>query len=288
MKKIIFSLFSIITFFVSVIGTNALTIEENKVVTDNGYELSFEEYNTLSNEYEDDLIDVASTRFLNAKLAGKAENVSFDKKYIVTTSFFDKNKNEMFSINKEVSKEEFENVTNGNIPLRGNSGEGYWETNAKYIFIQAYYDGYDSHNYIVEIQCHWKTTPQTKSYDIIAARWTGSNISVVTASGEQRYSQNGTIYYSYLGNNMVKTNSGVGISMNLKDSGSQYILALEVQLSGSPSIAYGTYQHATSNISLSNSKSYSFVTNPNNGLGGVISHTYASYYDDMQGVVDSF
>ena len=84
---------------------------------------------------------------------------------------------------------------------------------------------------------------------------------------------------------MVSLSKGVGISMNLVDSGSDYKLYLFIKGTSNPGTTYGTYQHATSNISLNTSKSYTFTTSPNSGLGGVLNHNYPSYFDNMQGVM---
>lgn len=188
------------------------------------------------------------------------------------------------NIDREVTKEEAlyaaEEVNAGND--RGNSGQGSWETSSKVLFISI---GTSNGQYVIDEECHWYTTPNTKSYDIIAARWSGSSFSPSTAYGVQEYWDNSSVNYSYLGNNMVSQSKGLGISMNLVDSGSDYKLYLFIKGYQHPGTTYGTYQHATSNISLSHSKSYTFVTNPNNGLGGVLNHSYASTYDNMQGVM---
>ena len=47
---------------------------------------------------------------------------------------------------------------------------------------------------------------------------------------------------------------------------------------------YGTYQHATTNVSLATSKSYTISSS---GLGGVLNHSYSSYYGGMQGVYNN-
>ena len=47
---------------------------------------------------------------------------------------------------------------------------------------------------------------------------------------------------------------------------------------------YGTYQHATKNVTLAQSKSYNFAAN---GLGGVLYYSNATirgYYDGMKGI----
>lgn len=43
----------------------------------------------------------------------------------------------------------------------------------------------------------------------------------------------------------------------------------------------GTYQHAKKDITLAKSRSYTISAS---GLGGVLKHNYASYYDAMQGI----
>ncbi len=80
---------------------------------------------------------------------------------------------------------------------------------------------------------------------------------------------------------------GVGISMNIPDSANSSLSSsMTVKLlTGADNITvYGTYQHAKSSVSLSDSKSYSFDPS---GLGGVVkfnSSSISNKYDGMSGV----
>lgn len=83
---------------------------------------------------------------------------------------------------------------------------------------------------------------------------------------------------------MVKKSNGLGISMNFVDSCTKPQMVLYIHSSGNFGTVYGTYQHATRSVTLSQSKGYNFSSS---GLGGVLdftNNTVEGYYDDMSGV----
>jgi hypothetical protein len=248
--------------------------------------MTYKEYERISKNHSDLYIDSLDSEFVESLSSEKAIVISTKEKYIVTYYSVDQMGKVIISFDREVTKEEAIKVSQNQASIgiydqllpKGNSGQQSWQTASKLLFISAYsYNGYEW----IDVQCHWYTTPIVKSFDIIATRWTGNYI-VNDATGAQEYWDNSSINYSYLGSNMVKYNNGVGISMNLVDSGATYKLYLNVKGTGTFGHAYGTYQHATSNISLSTSKSYTFSST---GLGGVLNHNYSSYFDNMQGVM---
>lgn len=131
-------------------------------------------------------------------------------------------------------------------------------------------------------QCHvvlgatWSGSPTVTSYDVIGARIAngasikGINTATVTATGySQTYSTPKTL------------SNGFGYSVDLPSSGTPIIsTSLTTYLGGT---IYGTYQHAMSNISLTNSQNY---TLSNSGYGHVFSFTgvAASTYDQANGL----
>lgn len=215
------------------------------------------------------------------------ENNTFNKtEFIITDTYYDSNGNVLIEFNRISTLEEALKVRENQKknPSRGVVNSNVHETNSKMVGVTSAWD-YGSGYWRTDVVTYWFTTPIVKSYDIIAARWTNPYFSIDHAVGAQEYSQNNSIInYSYLGNNMVSLSQGVGISMNLVDNGSDFILALTIYSNNTPITVYATYQHATTNISLNTSKSYTFVTNPSNGLGGVLNHTYPNYFDNMMGV----
>ncbi len=65
--------------------------------------------------------------------------------------------------------------------------------------------------------------------------------------------------YTLDGTNMKRTSYGIGQSMNLYDDGTDFHLYMNFQSdSNLGEYLYATYQHATTNVSLATSKSYSF------------------------------
>ena len=75
--------------------------------------------------------------------------------------------------------------------------------------------------------------------------------------------------YSYNGTNIRKADNGFGISMNLVNGASYFEtdISANVRATSSAATAYGTYQHALTDVSLSASQSY---TISHNGFGDVL------------------
>ena len=74
--------------------------------------------------------------------------------------------------------------------------------------------------------------------------------------------------------------------MNIVDSVSSSLsnsMSVTIINNSTTYTAYGTYQHATSDVTLSQSKNYSISSS---GLGGVLAfaNSVIGYYDGMQGV----
>ena len=81
-------------------------------------------------------------------------------------------------------------------------------------------------------------------------------------------------------------NGGIGISMNIVDSVKSTLensITVRFISKANPFKIHGTYQHAQSNVTLSESKKYTFSST---GLGGVLSFdsSVKSKYDGMRGV----
>lgn len=160
------------------------------------------------------------------------------------------------------------------------------QTTYKRITIIDNYIGGSTHSVMVYTQ--WLVTPATKSYDVTAMRIEGGYVVDGTQTGTQVYWKDGAygyVDYSWNGTNIRKTDNGFGISMNLVDGASYFetdIMANVITTSQS-AIAYGTYQHAVTDVSLSQSHSY---TISHNGLGDVLNFATSVHnlYDGMAGV----
>ena len=162
----------------------------------------------------------------------------------------------------------------------------YHETSYKRIQIIDTYIGGNSHDVMVYTQ--WLVTPATKSYDVTAMRIDGGYVVEGTQDGTQLYWKNGAydyVDYSYNGTNIRKADNGFGISMNLVNGASYFEtdISANVISTSQNAVAYGTYQHAVTDVSLSQSQSY---TISHNGLGDVLNFASSvyNYYDRMAGV----
>ncbi len=131
-------------------------------------------------------------------------------------------------------------------------------------------------NCTVTIVVNWINQPNTRSYDVIGAYFSGTTN--ITPPYTRVESSTGVKAYS---NNVIDKN-GVGCSVKLPDVGDaiNVVQYFYVNVGGT---VYASYQHAMSNISLENSKKYTFS---NNGYGGVFNFqpSVSKYYDQMLGV----
>lgn len=182
----------------------------------------------------------------------------------------------------EVSEEEATNATM-NIATQGAS----YTTTYKNIQISATEAG--TNYYFILLDNVWLKSPYIKSYDVIAIRTDDATVTEGTQEGTQAYIyKNGSVgyvNYSNGGTNMVKADNGFGISMNLVDDANTYQCTIEATVTATTEWAtvYGSYQHAATNVTLAQSKSY---TISHNGYGKVINFATAvqNDYDGMQGV----
>lgn len=164
--------------------------------------------------------------------------------------------------------------------------DAYHETTYKRITIIDNYIGGSTHDVMVYTQ--WLVTPATKSFDVTAMRVDGGYVVDGTQDGTQVYWKDGAydyVDYSWNGTNIRKTDNGFGISMNLVNGASYFEtdISASVITTSSDAVAYGTYQHAVTDVTLNQSQSY---TISHNGLGGVVNFTNSVYnlYDGMAGV----
>lgn len=164
--------------------------------------------------------------------------------------------------------------------------DAYHETTYKRIQILDNDLGNSVHRITVYTQ--WLVTPATTSFDVTAMRIEGGYVVDGTQDGTQVYWKDGAygyVNYAWNGTNIRKTDTGFGISMNLVNGASYFEtdISANVKTTSSNAVAYGTYQHAVTDVTLDQSHSY---TISHNGLGGVVNFVSSVYnlYDGMAGV----
>ena len=145
-------------------------------------------------------------------------------------------------------------------------------------------DGY--HRLTVYTQ--WLINPVTQSFDVTAMRIADGYVVEGTQDGTQVYKKDGSynmVSYSPNGTNIRKTDNGFGISMNLVNGGTNFEtdISADVVATSEYAMAYGTYQHAVTDVSLDESQSY---TISHNGFGGVLNFATGvqNKYDGMNGI----
>lgn len=116
----------------------------------------------------------------------------------------------------------------------------------------------------INLSVTWKKTPKYKSYDVIAVMsndvtfYVSSLVGLQTAtvSGSKEYA-----HYNYNSQNVKIFDNGIGISMNLINNATYYVLDMTIRYYGN-GLVYGNYRHAQSNVTLAQSQDY-YLSNGN-------------------------
>lgn len=136
-----------------------------------------------------------------------------------------------------------------------------------------------SNNNVITARLKWKQNPKIRSYDVFGIRLHGLTLGRII-SFKQFYTENGETKYST--STTQKTfNNGFGESFLLSNkSDLETVVTFTVNGSGK---VFASYQHATTNVSLSDSTNYSLSEL---GLGNVIqfNNGIAEKYDRMPGI----
>lgn len=188
---------------------------------------------------------------------------------------------------KEISEQEYENSVYLPSPYLSTS----IETTYKKLYLSLTVGNNGTAHFILDNV--WKKMPSVRSFDVMGVRL--GNFSVVRGSeyGTQIYGSNGnndTVNYAANGTNINVQDNGFGISMNLINDTSitllQNSISAILSLDAKPAVIYGSYQHATEDVTLAQSKSYTIGSG---GLGAVFkfSGSIGDKYDAMIGVYDN-
>ena len=253
------------------------------ITNQNGVRISMTDYNLLTNIYSDAYIQtMTSEDYENFKAKNiNINNLVKSEKYYKTV--IDHLNNVV--TNTEVTENEFNNY-NPNIQTL--SVSNFVETQYKKLSLTLS----DNHNGYGDIFVGllWRMIPSTRAFDVIAVRYVGMTDVDGTQWGKQIWGTNGNytyVNYGWNGTNINRQDNGFGISMNItNDSTINYLenyIGSAVQFTGNFQWAGASYQHATSNTTLAQSKSYTLAED---GKNGVILFTgnIGSKYDNMPGV----
>ena len=253
------------------------------ITNQNGVRISMSDYNLLTNIYSDAYIQTMTNEdYENFK----AKNININN-LVKSEKYYKTEIDHLNNVvtNTEVTENEFNNY-NPNVQTL--SVSNFVETQYKKLSLTLSdnHDGYGD----IFVGLLWKMIPSTRSFDVIAVRYVGMTDVDGTQWGRQIWGTNGNysyVEYGWNGTNINRQDNGFGISMNItNDSTINYLenyIGSAVEFTGNFQWAGASYQHATSNTTLAQSKSYTLAED---GKNGVILFTgnIGSKYDNMPGV----
>ena len=260
-----------------------ISVNISYITNQNGVRISMTDYNLLTNIYSDAYIQtMTSEDYENFK----AKNININN-LVKSEKYYKTEIDHLNNVvtNTEVTENEFNNY-NPNVQTL--SVSNFVETQYKKLSLTLS----DNHNGYGDIFVGllWKMIPSTRSFDVIAVRYVGMTDVDGTQYGRQIWGTNGNytyVNYGWNGTNINRQDNGFGISMNItNDSTINYLenyIESAVEFTGNFQWAGASYQHATSNTTLAQSKSYTLAEN---GKNGVILFTgnIGEKYDNMPGV----
>ena len=253
------------------------------ITNQNGVRISMTDYNLLTNIYSDAYIQTMTSKdYENFK----AKNININN-LVKSEKYYKTEIDHLNNVvtNTEVTENEFNNY-NPNVQTL--SVSNFVETQYKKLSLTLSdnHDGYGD----IFVGLLWKMIPSTRSFDVIAVRYVGMTDVDGTQWGRQIWGTNGNytyVNYGWNGTNINRQDNGFGISMNItNDSTINYLenyIESAVEFTGNFQWAGASYQHATSNTTIAQSKSYTLAEN---GKNGVILFTgnIGEKYDNMPGV----
>lgn len=284
-------------------GLFALTNEAN-------VEMTQSEYDAFVEKYDKDYVDYMSQEIYNAEKSGEFELVSVENKYYKNVEYVDLFGNLIETKEVEISKEEYESLESGIVPLSactppdtsGTIVYSCWETSSKKIYLNIYRNpDVDNPNYyLASLTTAWKTSPAVRSYDVTGVRTDG--VIILEGSGAQ------LIYYKPNGggNTTVENYSPSSAGYKELSNGRGYTILLpskNLTMSDKPIVIgmyqyffgpysnyfalYGAYQHATSSVTFDQGRNYIMAAGGKGNVfvfGGSTSNELNNSYDNMQGV----
>ena len=287
MKKIFITLLMA----VMVLPTMVLAQEVTYYTNANGVTLTEEQYNYLTGYFSENTLYSMTEEQLNLIKDDRNLTITTETKYIRTDEVYDNMGNLLELVETEVSEEDALNYDEQE-QITPYAWNVTYQTTMKRLYMQVVSSSASTK--IVTITNTWLSLPKVRSFDVIALRPEANsmtiNVNSNTISGYQNWDGN-VINYNGISSNTKKSssftgNGGIGISMNIVDNVSSSLetsMTVYFLCGNSTFSIAGTYQHATSDVTLAQSQNYSFSLS---GYGNVLSFasSVASKYDDMQGV----
>lgn len=289
LKKIIIS----IAILASIIFTTPKVNADSNYINSKGITIPIEKYNYFKEYFSDSFINNMTQERFNKIKDKEFIKVESQTNYLVYREYYSNTGDVVFTESQSLSEEEYENYSSIQTFRVCTEDEHIdynecWITENKKLVFDFVCEGSTTTCYL-SAELFWLTQPKVRSYDVFAMRWT-SNFSPTTFFATQGAMVNSIpeqTEYHPGGTNSVFNSSGVGVSMNLYDDGLWIQCYMDVEGTRTDKktmTGYVTYQHATSALTLANSKSYTFSSS---GLGGVLYYsnsTIRNKYDGMQGL----
>ena len=287
MKKIFITLLMAVMVLPTMVSAQEATYYTNA----NGVTLTEEQYNYLTGYFSENTLYSMTKEQLNLIKDDRNLTITTETKYIRTDEVYDNMGNLLESVETEVSEEDALNYDEQE-QITPYAWNVTYQTTMKRLYMQVVSSSASTK--IVTITNTWLSLPKVRSFDVIALRPEANsmtiNVNSNTISGYQNWDGN-VINYNGSSSNTKKSssftgNGGIGISMNIVDNVSSSLetsMTVYFLCGNSTFSIAGTYQHATSDVTLAQSQNYSFSSS---GNGNVLSFasSVASKYDDMQGV----
>ena len=296
MKRISLLLCALSIMLLGSLNVNAQELKKAYFVNMNGVELTEAQYNNLLKGFSHDTINTMSKEMIdmlkddtNIKKVTTTKYVETSTRYVNGIAV---NTNE-----RELTLKEFNAAPSTSVitPSEGArfAANDFVETNYKRINLDITYGGSVSTKYVTLTNV-WKTIPRVKSFDVLAIAPGVASISFNFSghrSGYQKWDGN-TINYGVDSGNWKIVNSstiwkkGLGLSQNLVDDTTTSLensITVVFLCGADPFPVRASYQHATSDVSLSQSQNYTLGTD---GMGGLIkfASSVSSKYDNTPGL----
>lgn len=251
MKKSFLSVM-VITISLCVIG-NVYADDTAYYITTNGIELTEFQYNTL-------------VKILSAERVRRLDETDYDVLHVA------KMKPGEYTLKTEEFQIPDETTSEGIVPY------SYHETPAKKLSLSRVCD-----NGVcgIAVTTYWKTQPKVTSYDVIGIRFDNTNFNKDVIGCY--YSANGSGTASM--DKKIKTSNGAACIKKIS-SGIDY-MTIDADLNyKSNGIAFASYQHAVSSVTLSQASNFSF---DGTGYGSVFlwPMSIRTKYDQMAGVSET-